>query len=113
VTLPSASPDPLDLLALHRRWSAQLDDPPGRDDLYGVRVVHAASSGACRVLPGSTLPDTVLTDVEGILRDVRRGPIPTDALVAVVRRAVTDGGVPRLDGGPVTSSERSRQRARP
>ena len=102
MTFSSASPDPLDLLTLQRRWRAEFDAPPiPGETFYGVRVVQAASSLACRVLPGSSLPEDALAHVEQILRSPGSNSFPTDALLGAVRPAVKDGGVPRFDGGPV------------
>ena len=101
-TTSASSTDDLGLLTLQRRWSPDPDSPPRPDErLLGVRVVQAASSLDVSRLPGSTLPDDVLADVDDLLRASSGTPLATDALVAVVRRASLDGSVPRLDGGPV------------
>lgn len=106
MTSSSASPDPLDLLTLQRRSTAAPRSAPSRDEtFYGVRVVQAAPSLACRVLPGSSLPPAVLDRVEEVVREVGSAPLPTDALISAVRPAVEDGGVPRLEGGPVYDFE--------
>jgi RimJ/RimL family protein N-acetyltransferase len=91
----------LDLLELHCRWRTPVGSAAAPDEaLLGVRAVGGAAGG-WRVLPGSTLPDDVRTDVDAALAAERPGPAPSTAVVAAVARASRDGTAPRVHGGPV------------
>lgn len=97
----SDSPDPLDLLTLQRRWTAGLDAPPTREEVFrGARIVQAAGSLAWRLMPGSSLPEDALAAIEEVVVDAPAA-VTREALIGAVARAIGDGTAPRCDGGPV------------
>lgn len=91
--------DALALLALQRRWTADLDSPPAASERFrGVRILQAADSGRRDLLPGSQLPDEALASITDLVRDAPPGTLPRDALLDAVRPAVADGRAPRFEG---------------